>query len=80
MPKKFALKISRGTTDRSTNLLLRINEDNIEGRGEGSPFSVSQAESHDTDQLEREIRHISLKLAKFHPLQRQEIAEILEKE
>jgi L-Ala-D/L-Glu epimerase len=32
--KKFALKISRGTTDRTTNLWLRIREDDLEGWGE----------------------------------------------
>ncbi|VEP16972.1 Hydrophobic dipeptide epimerase [Hyella patelloides LEGE 07179] len=76
--KKFALKISRGTTDRTTNLWVKIKEDDLEGWGEASPFSISKAESKDTAKLEQEIIQISPRLAKFHPLQRQEIAEILD--
>ena len=75
--KKFALKISRGTTDRTTNLWVRIKEDNIEGWGEASPFSISKAESKDSAKLEREITQIIPKLKTFSPLQRQEIEEIL---
>jgi L-Ala-D/L-Glu epimerase len=78
--KKFALKISRGTTDRTTNLWLKIREDNIEGWGEASPFSISKAESQDTARFKQEITQISPKLARFNPLQRQEIAEILAQE
>ena len=75
--KKFALRISRGTTDRTTNIWLKIEEDNIEGWGEASPFSIA-TESKDTAKLEREITKIIPELTKFHPLQRQEICEFLE--
>lgn len=76
--KKFALKISRGVTNQTTNIWLKIREDNIEGWGEASPFSISAEVSQDTKQIEQEFAQISPKLAQFHPLQRQEIAEILE--
>lgn len=36
--KKFALRISRGTEVKSTNLWLRIEQESIEGWGEASPF------------------------------------------
>jgi L-Ala-D/L-Glu epimerase len=75
--KKFALKISRGTTAQTTNLWLRIREDDIEGWGEASPFSISGAENTDTSQLVVELQELIPRLESFHPLQRQEIAETL---
>jgi L-alanine-DL-glutamate epimerase-like enolase superfamily enzyme len=36
--KRFALRISRGTTDRTTNVWVRLEQDGIEGWGEASPF------------------------------------------
>jgi L-Ala-D/L-Glu epimerase len=71
--KKFALQISRGTSSESTNLWLRIQEDNLEGWGEAVPFSISQTQHRDTHQLLRELNQIIPKLESFHPLQRQEI-------
>ena len=71
--KKFALKISRGTTAQTTNIWLRIQQDNIEGWGEASPFSISPAESKDTDRLLAELQQLIPQLEPFHPLQRQAI-------
>ncbi len=71
--KKFALQISRGTTSKSTNLWLRIQEDNFEGWGEAVPFSVSPAKRYTSDRLLRELQQAIPKLESFHPLQRQEI-------
>ena len=71
--KKFALKISRGTTAQTTNIWLRIQQDNIEGWGEASPFSISLAESKDTSRLLAELQQLIPQLESFHPLQRQGI-------
>jgi L-Ala-D/L-Glu epimerase len=71
--KKFALRISRGTTAESTNLWLRIEQENIEGWGEASPFSIDQEQSPDAASLLSELAHLGSQLEQFHPLQRQEI-------
>ncbi|MEO0924998.1 MAG: dipeptide epimerase [Cyanobacteria bacterium J06643_13] len=71
--KKFALRISRGTTAESTNVWLRISQDNIEGWGEASPFSIKRDQPKDTASLLAELARITPVLARFHPLQRQEI-------
>jgi L-alanine-DL-glutamate epimerase-like enolase superfamily enzyme len=76
--KKFALTISRGTIAQSTNLWLRIAEDNIEGWGEASPFSISQAQPN-SDRWQQELIAIIPQLEPFHPLQRQEILAILDR-
>jgi L-alanine-DL-glutamate epimerase-like enolase superfamily enzyme len=75
--KRFPLTISRGTTAQNTNIWLRIEQDNIEGWGEASPFSIVQEERKNTGQLIAEFAYITPILAKFSPLDRQEIAEIL---
>lgn len=71
--KKFALRISRGTTAESTNVWLRISQDNIEGWGEASPFSIKREQPKDSASLLAELARITPILARFHPLQRQEI-------
>ena len=78
--KRFALTISRGTTSQTTNICLKIKDEQIEGIGEASPFSLRKEEMKNTDRLLEEIDLIMPKLVKFHPLQRQEIATILEAE
>lgn len=40
--KRYALRISRGTTSSSTNIWFRLVQDGIEGWGEASPFSVTR--------------------------------------
>jgi L-Ala-D/L-Glu epimerase len=69
--KKFALRISRGTTAASTNLWLRIEEENIEGWGEASPFSIAQHQSQTASDLLTEFEQLRSHLEPFHPLQRQ---------
>ena len=71
--KKFALQISRGTTAQTTNIWLRIEEDDIEGWGEASPFSIDKDPPQDTDSLLTQLLEIIPQLESFHPLQRQEI-------
>ena len=75
--KKFALKISRGTTAQSTNIWVRITEDNIEGWGEASPFSISKTQAQDAAYIEKELHRVIPKLTAFNPLQRQEINQVL---
>jgi len=71
--KKFALQISRGTTSQTTNIWLRIEQEEIEGWGEASPFAVKKEQTKDTDSLLRELEQLIPQLEAFHPLQRQEI-------
>ncbi len=76
--KKFALTISRGTTSQNTNVWLRLEQDNIEGWGEASPFSVDKTQVEDTSRLLEELQTMIPQLESYHPLQRQEIrAELL---
>jgi L-Ala-D/L-Glu epimerase len=75
--KRFPLTISRGTTAQTTNILVTIKQDEIEGWGEASPFSIVREERKNTDQLIQEFQQIVLILEKYHPLQRQEIEEKL---
>ncbi|MBE9047358.1 dipeptide epimerase [Pleurocapsales cyanobacterium LEGE 10410] len=71
--KKFALQISRGTTAQTTNIWLRIRQDNLEGWGEASPFSIVKNQTKDTSSLLSELQQLIPQLKPFHPLQRQEI-------
>ena len=71
--KKFALKISRGTTAQTTNIWLRLEQDNIEGWGEASPFSVDKSKPKDTSKLMAELTAVIPQLEQYHPLQRQQI-------
>lgn len=71
--KKFALQISRGTTAQTTNIWLRIYQEEIEGWGEASPFSIVKNQIKDHASLLSEIEQLIPQLEQFHPLQRQEI-------
>ena len=77
--KKFALQISRGTTAESTNIWLKIIQDNIEGWGEASAFSITPDQPKDTASLLAELGQTIPHLESFHPLQRQEIMALLSK-
>ena len=76
--KRFALRISRGISSENTNLWLRIAEDGIEGWGEVSPFSVVVGVERDETVLLPEFESIADELARFHPLQRQQIEQFLQ--
>ncbi|MFM2313360.1 MAG: hypothetical protein RLZZ04_2636 [Cyanobacteriota bacterium] len=71
--KKFALRISRGTTAESTNLWIRIQEEDLEGWGEASPFAIDSHSCQDTASLLAELVNLRGHLKQFHPLQRQQI-------
>ena len=75
--KRFALTISRGTTAQTTNIWVRIRQDEIEGWGEASPFSIQDEGRKNTDDLLKELKQIVPQLEKFSPLDRQEIEEVL---
>ncbi|MGV2829160.1 dipeptide epimerase [Myxosarcina sp. GI1(2024)] len=77
--KKFALKISRGTTTQNTNLWLRISAEDLEGWGEASPFSIDKTKNRSTAKLQQELERALPSLESFHPLQRQEIFATLDK-
>ena len=71
--KKFALKISRGTTAKTTNIWLKVEQEGLEGWGEASPFSVIKNQNKKTASLLTELEQLIPQLEPFHPLQRQEI-------
>jgi L-alanine-DL-glutamate epimerase-like enolase superfamily enzyme len=76
LQKRVPLTISRGTTSANTNIRVKIAAEEIEGWGEASPFSVI-TEEKDPAKLISELEAIAPILAPFHPLQREEIEEIL---
>jgi L-alanine-DL-glutamate epimerase-like enolase superfamily enzyme len=75
--KKFSLQISRGITAKTTNIWLRIQQDDIEAWGEASPFGIIQEKTTNTEQLLVEFKQIIPELKKYHPLERQNIETIL---
>lgn len=75
--KRFALRISRGTTAQTTNLWVRLREEGIEGWGEASPFSIEGKNSRSSDDLWQELQVIRPIFEALHPWKRQEIAAIL---
>ncbi len=75
--KRFPLTISRGTTAVTTNIWVRLQEDGIEGIGEASPFSIVREEGKNTESLLKQLQEITPTLEKFHPLDRQQIEEVL---
>lgn len=75
--KRFPLSISRGTTAQTTNILVILKQDEIEGWGEASPFSIVGEEYKNTEKLVQEFQTIIPILETFHPLERQVIEEKL---
>ena len=73
--KRFALKISRGTTAQTTNVWIRIEQDGIEGWGEASPFSISEM-PQTTEAISRSLQAIAPLLKALHPLERQRIEQL----
>ncbi len=75
--KRFPLTISRGTSSQNTNIWLKIKDDDLEGWGEITPFSITQEGYQQTVRLQQELTAIIPRLSQFHPLERQAIAEVL---
>ncbi|HBE52066.1 MAG TPA: dipeptide epimerase, partial [Cyanobacteria bacterium UBA11369] len=74
--KRFALTISRGTTASSTNVLVIIEQDGVEGIGEASPFSIGEGRQT-TETIINALEQISPILKDFNPTDRQQIEQIL---
>ncbi|HIK05612.1 MAG TPA: dipeptide epimerase [Trichormus sp. M33_DOE_039] len=78
--KRFPLTISRGTTAKTTNVWVKIvssdGDNQIEGWGEASPFGVGN-HAQSTDTIKNSLVQIAPVLQGFHPLQRQEIEQVL---
>jgi L-Ala-D/L-Glu epimerase len=74
--KRFALRISRGTTAQTHNIWIRIEQDGIEGWGEASPFSIGE-NPQTTETIARSLQAIAPLLKALHPLERQRIDQLL---
>ena len=76
--KRFPLTISRGTTTQTTNILVTVEQDGIEGWGEASPFSLGNYRQS-TQMLEESLNQVTPLLSNFSPLERQQIELVLQK-
>ncbi len=76
--KRFPLTISRGTTAQTTNILVKVRQDGIEGWGEASPFSLGNYQQS-TPTLKEALQQVAPKLQRFSPLERQQIELVLQK-
>lgn len=74
--KRFPLTISRGTTAQTTNVWLRVEQDGIEGWGEGSPFSLGN-HRQSTETIRDALQQVAPELEAFSPLERQRIELVL---
>jgi len=74
--KQVPLTISRGTTAQSTNVWVRLEDEDIEGWGEATPFSVG-VQQQTCHQLMTQLQQLVPVLEPLHPLQRQKIADQL---
>jgi L-alanine-DL-glutamate epimerase-like enolase superfamily enzyme len=75
--KRFALRISRGTTTHTTNLWVKVEHEDIEGWGEASPFSIGSA-SQTTAEIGKTLSAIAPLLKSVHPLERQLIERLMQ--
>jgi muconate cycloisomerase len=76
--KRFPLTISRGTTTQTTNILVTVEQDGIEGWGEASPFSLGNYRQS-TQMLQESLNQVTPLLSNFSPLERQQIELVLQK-
>ena len=76
--KRFPLTISRGTTTQTTNILVTVEQDGIEGWGEASPFSLGNYRQS-TQMLQESLKQVTPLLSNFSPLERQQIELVLQK-
>ncbi len=74
--KRFALTISRGTTNQSTNVWVKIEQDGIEGWGEASPFSIG-GESQTTERIIESLQPMVRLADGFDAGDRQQIEQLL---
>lgn len=71
--KRFALTISRGTTAKSNNIWIRVKQEEIEGWGEVSAFSLDNQHRYQTKSQLEELREITPILDKYHPWEIQKL-------
>lgn len=74
--KRFPLTISRGTTAQTTNVWVRIEDEDVEGWGEASPFSVGDHQQS-AEVTVAEVQRIKPVLAAFSPWEQQKIEQVL---
>lgn len=75
--KRFPLTISRGTTSKTTNVWVRVEQEGIEGWGEASPFSIIRESRQSTEVLFEALQLIAPVLETFSPWERQKIERVL---
>lgn len=71
--KRFPLTISRGTTDQTTNIWVKVQDEGIEGWGEAVPFSIGGGNRQDTDLLQNQLGKIQSSLRDLKPRARSRI-------
>ena len=71
--KRFALRISRGTTGQTSNIWLKISQDGLEGWGEASPISLPSSPPQSTEYLLEVLAKITPQLQQFNAIERQKI-------
>ncbi|MEM6590809.1 MAG: dipeptide epimerase [Cyanobacteria bacterium P01_C01_bin.73] len=76
--KQVPLTISRGTSQGSTNLWVRLQADGIEGWGEATPFSIGKR-GQSWEAIAAELQAFIPKLAPHHPLEHQIIENLMVK-
>ena len=74
--KRFPLTISRGTTAQTTNIIVKILENDTEGWGEASPFSVGDYRQT-TEMIKKDLEKSTFILKSFNPWQYQQIENVL---
>ncbi|AFY67195.1 dipeptide epimerase [Geitlerinema sp. PCC 7407] len=70
--KRFALRISRGTTAESTNGWIRVQQDGIEGWGEATAFSIGEVQQT-PEAIAASLATVLPDLERFHAGDRQAI-------
>ncbi|AZB72204.1 dipeptide epimerase [Synechococcus elongatus] len=73
--KRFALRISRGSTQATTNLWVRLQQDGVEGWGEASPFSTGQ-QPQTTELLSEALTAIAPALGDLDPWNQQQFEDL----
>jgi L-Ala-D/L-Glu epimerase len=77
LTKRVPLTISRGTTAGSTNLWVTVEQDDIVGWGEASPFNVGKI-PQTTEAIAHSLHQVIPKLEDLNPLEQQAIEHILD--
>ena len=75
--KRFPLTISRGTTSETTNVWVRVEQEDIEGWGEASPFSIIRESRQSTEVLFEALQLIAPVLEPVSAWERQKIERVL---